>query len=72
MTQFPVLYSISNLHIILQLKYKEVYERNKAHINIAPDAHEIRAAKEAYKNISNVSLHWSPTKNGEFGPLDDL
>lgn len=43
----------------LQLKYREVYERNKAHINMAPDAHDIRAAKEAYKNISNVSLHWS-------------
>lgn len=36
-----------------------MYERNKAHINMAPDAHDIRAAKEAYKNISNVSLHCS-------------
>lgn len=41
-----------------QLKYKEIYEKNKAQINIAPDAFEIRAAKEAYKNISNVS--WLP------------
>lgn len=40
-----------------QLKYKEVYEKNKAQINIAPDAFDIRAAKEAYKNISNVSSH---------------
>lgn len=38
----------------LQLKYKEVYEKNKAQINIAPDAFDIRAAKEAYKNITNV------------------
>lgn len=50
---------ILNFCFFLQLKYKEMYERNKAHINMAPDAHEIRAAKEAYKNISNVSLHWS-------------
>lgn len=50
--------------LYLQLKYKEVYERNKAQINMAPDAHEIRAAKEAYKNISNVSLHllWASAK----------
>lgn len=41
---------------ILQLKYKEVYEKSKAHINMDPEAHEIRAAKEAYKNISNVSV----------------
>lgn len=33
-----------------------MYEKNKAQINIAPDAYDIRAAKEAYKNISNVSL----------------
>lgn len=39
----------------LQLKYKEVYEKSKAQINMDPEAHEIRAAKEAYKNISNVS-----------------
>lgn len=32
-----------------------MYEKNKAQINIAPDAFDIRAAKEAYKNISNVS-----------------
>lgn len=40
-----------------QLKYKEVYEKNKAQINMAPDSFDIRAAKEAYKNISNVSSH---------------
>lgn len=40
---------------VSQLKYKEVYERSKAQINMDPEAHEIRAAKEAYKNISNVS-----------------
>lgn len=39
----------------MQLKYKEVYERSKAQINMDPEAHDIRAAKEAYKNISNVS-----------------
>lgn len=32
-----------------------MYEKNKAQINIAPDAFDIRAAKEAYNNISNVS-----------------
>ncbi|XP_039611119.1 nebulin isoform X5 [Polypterus senegalus] len=37
-----------------QLKYKEEYEKNKAHINIAPDAVEIKAAKDAYKHISNL------------------
>ncbi|KAJ8283053.1 hypothetical protein COCON_G00055720 [Conger conger] len=36
------------------MKYREIYERNKAHINIAPDAHSIRAAKEAYRNITNL------------------
>ena len=41
---------------ILQLKYKEVYEKSKAQINIDPEARQIRAAKEAYKNISNVSV----------------
>lgn len=41
---------------ILQLKYKEVYEKSKAQINMDPEAHSIRAAKEAYKNISNVSV----------------
>uniref|UniRef100_A0A8C9R1Q6 Nebulin n=1 Tax=Scleropages formosus TaxID=113540 RepID=A0A8C9R1Q6_SCLFO len=40
--------------IISTLKYKETYEREKSHINIAPDAYDIRAAKEAYKNISNL------------------
>lgn len=41
---------------ILQLKYKEVYEKSKAQINMDPEARDIRAAKEAYKNISNVSV----------------
>ncbi|KAI7808891.1 nebulin-like [Triplophysa rosa] len=51
--------------ITSNLKYKEVYERNKAHINIAPDAHDIRAAKEAYKNISNLDYKkkYEATKN---------
>ncbi|XP_077393753.1 nebulin [Festucalex cinctus] len=35
-------------------KYKELYERNKAQINIDPEAHSIRAAKEAYRNITNL------------------
>lgn len=43
---------------ISQLKYREVYEKSKAQINMDPEAHEIRAAKEAYKNITNVSV-WS-------------
>uniref|UniRef100_A0A3Q1HC41 SH3 domain-containing protein n=1 Tax=Anabas testudineus TaxID=64144 RepID=A0A3Q1HC41_ANATE len=42
--------------ITSNLKYKEVYEKSKAQINMDPEAHEIRAAKEAYKNISNVKL----------------
>lgn len=41
---------------ILQLKYREVYEKSKAQINMDPEAHEIRAAKEAYRNITNVSV----------------
>lgn len=41
---------------VAQLKYKEVYEKCKAQINMDPEAHEIRAAKEAYKNITNVSF----------------
>ncbi|XP_016403003.1 nebulin-like, partial [Sinocyclocheilus rhinocerous] len=51
--------------ITSNLKYKEVYERNKAHINMAPDAHDIRAAKEAYKNISNLDYKkkYEATKN---------
>ncbi|KAJ8350700.1 hypothetical protein SKAU_G00258300 [Synaphobranchus kaupii] len=36
------------------LKYKEIYERNKAHINMDPGAFEIRAAKEAYRNNTNL------------------
>ncbi|KAM6934332.1 nebulin [Xenentodon cancila] len=40
--------------ITSNLKYKEVYEKSKAHINMDPEAHEIRAAKEAYKNITNL------------------
>ncbi|XP_036401156.1 nebulin [Megalops cyprinoides] len=47
------------------MKYRALYEKNKAHINIAPDAHEIRAAKEAYKNISNLDYKkkYEATKN---------
>ncbi|XP_062257985.1 nebulin isoform X12 [Platichthys flesus] len=51
--------------ITSNLKYKEVYERSKAQINIAPDAHEIRAAREAYKNCSNLDYKkkYEATKN---------
>ncbi|KAG7331128.1 hypothetical protein KOW79_005097 [Hemibagrus wyckioides] len=60
-----------NLHMkkvkemISNLKYKELYEKNKAQINIAPDAFDIRAAKEAYKNISNLDYKkkYEATKN---------
>ncbi|XP_053482947.1 nebulin isoform X14 [Ictalurus furcatus] len=60
-----------NLHmkkvkeLISNLKYKEVYEKNKAQINMAPDAFDIRAAKEAYKNISNLDYKkkYEATKN---------
>ncbi|KAM9485546.1 nebulin-like isoform 1-T1 [Salvelinus alpinus] len=47
------------------LKYKEVYERSKAQINMDPDSFEIRAAKEAYKNISNLDYRkkYQATKN---------
>ncbi|XP_075887068.1 nebulin isoform X3 [Nelusetta ayraudi] len=47
------------------LKYKEVYERCKAQINMDPEAHEIRAAKEAYKNITNLDYKkkYEATKN---------
>lgn len=38
-----------------QLKYKELYERSKAQITIDHEARSIRAAKEAYTNITNVS-----------------
>ena len=33
-----------------------MYEKSKAQINMDPEAHEIRAAKEAYRNITNVSV----------------
>lgn len=49
-------HNMKYIFCVLQLKYKEVYEKSKAHINIDPEAHEIRAAKEAYKNITNVSV----------------
>ncbi|XP_060909068.1 nebulin isoform X26 [Labrus mixtus] len=47
------------------LKYREVYEKSKAQINIDPEAHEIRAAKEAYRNISNLNYKkkYEATKN---------
>lgn len=48
---------------ILQLKYREVYEKSKAQINMDPEAHEIRAAKEAYRNITNVSVFTNVTGN---------
>ncbi|XP_066542162.1 nebulin [Hoplias malabaricus] len=51
--------------ITSNLKYKELYEKSKAQINIAPDAYDIRAAKEAYKNISNLDYKkkYEATKN---------
>ncbi|XP_047457484.1 nebulin isoform X2 [Mugil cephalus] len=51
--------------ITSSLKYKEVYEKSKAQINMDPEAHEIRAAKEAYKNISNLDYRkkYEATKN---------
>uniref|UniRef100_A0A672HDN2 Nebulin n=1 Tax=Salarias fasciatus TaxID=181472 RepID=A0A672HDN2_SALFA len=51
--------------ITSNLKYREVYERSKAQINMDPEAHDIRAAKEAYKNISNLDYKkkYEATKN---------
>ncbi|XP_068458209.1 nebulin isoform X2 [Clinocottus analis] len=51
--------------ITSNLKYREVYEKSKAQINIDPEAHEIRAAREAYKNISNLDYRkkYQATKN---------
>ncbi|KAM3607133.1 uncharacterized protein V6R79_002158 [Siganus canaliculatus] len=51
--------------ITSNLKYKEVYEKSKAQINMDPEAHEIRAAKEAYKNITNLDYKkkYEATKN---------
>ncbi|KAI4788154.1 hypothetical protein KUCAC02_036038, partial [Chaenocephalus aceratus] len=51
--------------ITSNLKYREVYEKSKAQINIAPDARSIRAAKEAYKNNSNLDYKkkYEATKN---------
>ncbi|XP_061579114.1 nebulin isoform X4 [Cololabis saira] len=47
------------------LKYREVYEKSKSQINMDPEAHDIRAAKEAYKNISNLQYRkkYEATKN---------
>ncbi|XP_031440949.1 nebulin isoform X4 [Clupea harengus] len=47
------------------LKYKEVYEKSKTQITMAPDAFELRAAREAYKNISNLDYKkkYEATKN---------
>lgn len=39
-----------------QLKYKEVYQRNKSNCMIKPDAVHIKAAKDAYKVNTNVSF----------------
>ncbi|XP_037645643.1 nebulin isoform X9 [Sebastes umbrosus] len=51
--------------ITSNLKYREVYEKSKAQINMDPEAHSIRAAKEAYKNISNLTYRkkYEATKN---------
>nr|XP_033800807.1 nebulin isoform X21 [Geotrypetes seraphini] len=39
---------------ISELKYKELYVRSKGQCNLVPDAVEIKAAKKAYKFISNL------------------
>ncbi|XP_069791026.1 nebulin isoform X4 [Narcine bancroftii] len=39
---------------ISALKYRELYEKNKAHINVDADAFDIKAAKSAYKNTTNL------------------
>ncbi|XP_029689943.1 nebulin isoform X7 [Takifugu rubripes] len=51
--------------ITSSLKYREVYEKSKAQINMDPEAHEIRAAKEAYQNITNLTYKkkYEATKN---------
>ncbi|XP_078260444.1 nebulin [Rhinoraja longicauda] len=36
------------------MKYRELYEKNKSQINIGADAFEIKAAKSAYKNTTNL------------------
>lgn len=62
------------MRFVVQLKYKEVYEKCKAQINMDPEAHEIRAAKEAYKNITNVSVperQNQKTHRCSFPSLDD-
>lgn len=43
------------LCFLTQLKYKEVYQRNKSNCTIVPDAVHIKAAKDAYKVNTNVS-----------------
>ncbi|KAL0963985.1 hypothetical protein UPYG_G00316080 [Umbra pygmaea] len=54
------------------LRYKEVYERSKAQINMDPESFEIRAAKEAYKNISNLDYRkkYQATKNKWIWTID--
>lgn len=42
-----------------------MYEKSKAQINIDPEAHEIRAAKEAYQNITNVRGSFSNRPCGD-------
>ncbi|KAG7276422.1 hypothetical protein CRUP_007482 [Coryphaenoides rupestris] len=51
--------------ITSNLKYREVYEKAKAQINMDPEAYAIRAAKEAYKNNSNLDYKrkYEATKN---------
>ncbi|XP_048342751.1 nebulin isoform X4 [Sphaerodactylus townsendi] len=39
---------------ISDLKYKELYQQNKSHCNVIPDAVHIKAAKDAYKVNSNL------------------
>ncbi|XP_036396839.1 nebulin-like isoform X3 [Megalops cyprinoides] len=62
----PIHQHMKKVHEIQSmLKYKEVYEKNKTHINMDPEAYDIRAAKEAYKNISNLDYKkkYEATKN---------
>lgn len=53
-----------NLCFLPQIKYKEVYQRNKSNCTIKPDASYIKAAKDAYKVNTNVSSRNFPKPNG--------
>lgn len=55
-----------------QLKYKEVYQRNKSNCTIKPDAVHIKAAKDAYKVNTNVSIRNFPRPNRDWSALQDM